>query len=71
MPMYIQAPYIPKVITITKGKVPHVKPAKQNEVPEAYRKKRFVCFENLKPDLSEILLCAVGFAEFIRKGIKL
>jgi hypothetical protein len=73
--MYIQAPYIPKAITITKGKVPRVKRAKRNEVPEFYRKKKFAekihtHLDKLKPYLSEILLHIIGIAEFIRKGIK-
>lgn len=72
--MYIQAPYIPKAITITKGKVPRVKRAKREEVPEFYRKKKFSSpkrnLAKLNPYLSEILLPIVGLAEFIRKGIK-
>lgn len=67
--MYIQAPRPMQPITIHKGKVPRVKRAKREEVPEFYRKKRFVYLAKLKPYLSEILLHIMGLAEFIRKGI--
>lgn len=66
---YIQAPSTPHPVTITKGKVPRVKPAKREEVPEFYRKKRFVYLAKLKPYVSEILLHIIGLTEFIRKGI--
>lgn len=39
---YIQAYYIPQPITYHKGKVKRVKHTKRSEVPELYRKDRFV-----------------------------
>ena len=66
--MYIQAPYIPKAINITKGKVKRIKPAKPEEVPEAYRKKKLKV--NI-PYVSDLLLYVMGLIEFIRKGFKL
>lgn len=66
---YIKEPQPMNPIIVTKGKVPRVKPAKREEVPEFYRKKRFVYLAKLKPYLSEILLHIMGLAEFIRKGI--
>jgi hypothetical protein len=72
--MYIQAPQPINPITIHKGKVPRVKRAKREEVPEFYRKKRFSSLKRhlakLSPYLSEILLPIVGLTELIRKGIK-
>ena len=65
--MYIKAPYIPKEITITKGKVKRIKSANWYEVPEAYRKKRLKV--NI-PFISNIFLYIIGTAEFIRKGFK-
>ena len=63
--MYIKAPQITKSITIINGNAPHIKPAKWNEVPEFYRKKKFTKF---KPYLFEILLYFVGLTE--RKWFK-
>ena len=68
--MYIQAPLPPpQPITLRKGKPLNIKPAKRDEVPEDYRKKR------IRDKLSEILLYVVGFKYYcinlIRKGIKL
>lgn len=64
--MYIQAPLKFQPITISKGNIPKIKPAKREEVPEAYRKVRFA---KTKYYLSEILLYAIGFKEYIiRKG---
>ena len=70
--MYIQYTRPMQPITVFKGKVPRVKRAKREEVPEAYRKKRFVdhinpYFEKLKPYISEILLHIIGIVELIRK----
>lgn len=65
---YIKAPQSTQPITITNGKVPRVKRAKREEVPEAYRKKRIAYFAKLKPYLSEILLYFVGLTE--RKWFK-
>lgn len=65
--MYIKAPYIPKEITITKGKVKRIKSAKWEEVPESYRKKKL---EVNIPFISNIFLYIIGITEFIRKGCK-
>lgn len=65
--MYIHYTRPMQPITVFKGKVPRVKPAKREEVPEDYRKEeRFV---KLKQYLSEISLFFIGTAEFIRKGV--
>lgn len=66
--MYIQIPSPPpKPLTLHQGKPLDLKPAKRDEVPESYRKKR------LKDKLSERLLYVVGFKYYcinlIRKGI--
>lgn len=66
--MYIQIPSPPpKPIALLQGKPLGIKPAKRDEVPENYRKKR------IRDHLSEILLYVVGFEYYckniIRKGI--
>lgn len=64
---YIQAPYITAPIIYIGGKIPRIKPAKRNEVPEFYRKKRII--DKLEPYLAEILLYVIGFIDLIRKEI--
>lgn len=49
---YIQAAYTPQPITYHKGKVKRIKHAKRKDVPELYRKDRFI----------------VRLIKFIRKG---
>lgn len=65
--MYIHAPITPRLIYISKTKIPRAKPAKRNDVPPAYRKKRFV------DHLADALVYVAGFEEMckslIRKGI--
>lgn len=68
--MYIQIPPPPpQPITLRQDKPLNIKPARRDEVPEDYRKKR------IRDHLSEILLYVVGFEYYcknlIRKGIKL
>lgn len=66
--MYIQYTRPMQHITVYKGKVPRVKPAKREDVPEAYRKEeRFI---KLKQYLSEISIFFIGITDFIRKEIK-
>lgn len=65
--MYIRYTRPMNPIRITKAKVPRVKRAKREEVPEAYRKVKLST--RLKPYASEISLFFIGIAEFIRKGI--
>ena len=65
--MYIRYTRPMNPIRVTKAKIPRVKPAKRDEVPEAYRKVKLST--KLKPYASEILLHFIGIAEFIRKGI--
>ena len=65
--MYIQAPYIPKAITITKEKVKRIKPAKWDEVPKDYRSKRIA---KRRAIMSEIPLLFIGLADFMRKEDK-
>ena len=66
-PQYIQAPPLPfQYIIIHNGKRLNIRPAKWNEVPPDYRKKRF------KDRISERLLYIISFKEkiksFFRKG---
>jgi hypothetical protein len=67
--MYIKATYKIQPITVYKGKVPRVKPARPEEIPEAYRK---VKYAKLKYYLSELFIYAIGlkslFETIIRKG---
>ena len=66
--MYIHAPHRFRPITIYNGKIPRIKKAKPEEVPEAYRK---VKHAKLKHYLSELSLYVIGLKEyFIRKGNK-
>jgi hypothetical protein len=59
--MYIRAPTILQLPTITKGKVPKIKKVKWHEVPEFYRKKRLV--DIIQPYVFETMLYVVGIAE--------
>ena len=65
--MYIRYSRPMNPITINKGKVPRVKPAKWEEVPEDYRSKKI---EKRREIMSNILLFFIGLADFIRKEDK-
>lgn len=66
--MYIQYTRPMQPITVFKGKVPRVKRAKREEVPEAYRKVKLST--KLKSCASTICLFFVGITELIRKENK-
>ena len=70
--MYINAPHRFRPITIYNGKVPRIKKAKPEEVPEAYRKVKLntKIKAKLKSYASNICLYFVGITELIRKGIE-
>ena len=59
--MYIRSPTILQSLTVTKGKAPKVKHVKWDEVPENYRKKRFV--DIIQPYAFEAMLYVVAIIE--------
>lgn len=59
--MHIQAPQTFQQTAAIKGKPLNVKPAKRNEVPEFYRKKRLI--DKHKPYLFEIMLYIIAITE--------
>ena len=62
--MYIRASYRIQPITVYNGKVPRVKKARPEEVPEAYRK---VKYAKLKQYLSEAYLYTIGIKSLFER----